>query len=197
MNEKERIKQIMSEENMTPAKFSERIGIQRGAMSHILKERNNPSLDVIKKILKAFSDINPDWLLYGEGPMRRNAQNRTNVPNKDLFSSSDFQQPTVPLKTRSATTGGNPVVADRNTNRTTSTQNSPNTADIRTEIHYADEKTPGEENNYAENQVKDVVKETIIYKERPNKTIEKLLIFYSDNTFETFIPEKHDQHDNK
>jgi transcriptional regulator with XRE-family HTH domain len=193
MNEKERIKQIMIEENMTPAKFSERIGIQRGAMSHILKERNNPSLDVIKKILNVFSDINPDWLLFGEGPMKRNVQNRTNVPNKDLFSSLDFQQSTSPPETRPATGGSNQVVADRNTNRTTSTQNSPNTADIRTEMHYAEEKTQGEEINYAENKVKDVVKETIIYKERPNKTIRELLIFYSDNTYETFIPEKHDK----
>ena len=42
-----------------------------------------------------------------------------------------------------------------------------------------------------ENFNKNVVKEVVIYKERDIKTIDKLLIFYSDNTFETFIPEKH------
>jgi transcriptional regulator with XRE-family HTH domain len=233
-SESKRISQIMKEENLNASQFAESIGIQRAAISHILTGRNKPSLDVIKKILNKFSTINPDWLLYGEGPMRRNAQNYTNVPrnlsetdmadstshrsnwksekaasnnstyyknsstaiSRDLFSQqaqSNFPQSIPPTETR-PTTDNHRVVADRNTNRTTSAQNSLNPADIRTEMYYAEEKMRGEEGNYAANQVKDVIKETIIYKERPNKTIEKLFIFYSDNTYEIFIPEKHEKH---
>lgn len=220
MNEKERIIRIMNEENMNASQFSESIGIQRAAISHIIAGRNNPSLDVIKKILKKFSTINPDWLLYGEGPMRRNVQNDGNNshiaatsrqdPDRisesvsdnsakyknssaamsekyDLFSQPPASRQSSVPETRPA---GNKVTTDRKTNTTIPVQNSIYPTDIRTEIHFTDEKIQGEEVNCTANQAKEIVKETIIYKERPNKTIEKLLIFYSDKTFETFIPEK-------
>ena len=35
-----------------------------------------------------------------------------------------------------------------------------------------------------------IEKEVIIYKDKPLKTIEKLVIFFSDNTYETFVPGK-------
>ena len=35
------------------------------------------------------------------------------------------------------------------------------------------------------------VKETIVIKERPPRIVSKIVIFYSDDTFETLIPEKH------
>lgn len=197
MNDKERIIRIMNEENMNASQFSESIGIQRAAISHILAGRNNPSLDVIRKILKRFSTVNPDWLLSGEGPMRRNVQSLENssYTNTDitdlsmsseqygLFSQADFRQVSK-TETRPA---GSSVPTQRA--NAVPVQTLP-PADIRTEIHFTDEKSKGEEVNDTVNEAKEIIKETIIYKERPNKTIEKLLIFYSDNTFETFIPEK-------
>lgn len=35
------------------------------------------------------------------------------------------------------------------------------------------------------------VKETIVMPERPSRNVSKIVIFYSDDTFETLIPEKH------
>jgi transcriptional regulator with XRE-family HTH domain len=189
MNEKERINRIMKEKNMNASQFSEFIGIQRAAISHILAGRNNPSLDVIKKILKKFSTINPDWLLYGEGPMERNAQTAasTQVPGKyDLFSQPGIRQPSIP-ETRPAE---NKATTDGNTNTTIPVQNSRYPADIPAKIHSTDEQTQGEDVDRTENPAKEIIKETIQYTERPIKTIEKLLIFYSDKTYETFIPEK-------
>ena len=46
---KDRILKVMEREEMTPARFSEAIGIQRSAMSHIVSGRNNPSLDVLDR----------------------------------------------------------------------------------------------------------------------------------------------------
>ncbi|WP_080905940.1 helix-turn-helix transcriptional regulator [Parabacteroides sp. Marseille-P3160] len=37
---------------------------------------------------------------------------------------------------------------------------------------------------------KQAVIEQVAYKERPSKNISKIMIFYSDNTYETFTPEK-------
>lgn len=69
MEIKDRISEIMKKEKLTPSIFSERIGIQRSALSHILNGRNNPSLDVIMKIHQAYDYINLEWLLYGKGEM--------------------------------------------------------------------------------------------------------------------------------
>ena len=60
---------------MSQAQFAQAIGVQRAAMSHIISGRNNPSLDVIMKILSCFPAINPDWLLLGKGNIfRENAK---------------------------------------------------------------------------------------------------------------------------
>ena len=68
---KERIIKVMEHEGMGQAQFSAAIGIQRAAMSHIISGRNNPSLDVMLKILHRFPYIDPDWLLFGKGEMLR------------------------------------------------------------------------------------------------------------------------------
>lgn len=67
---KDRIAQIMKEEQLTAVQFAKETGIQQASLSHILNGRNNPSLEIVKKIHQRFSYINLDWLLYGEGTMK-------------------------------------------------------------------------------------------------------------------------------
>ena len=67
---KERILQLIQEEKLTNAEFAEKIGISTSALSHILTERNKPSLEVVMRIHKAYPNINLNWLLYGEGEMK-------------------------------------------------------------------------------------------------------------------------------
>ncbi len=68
---KDRIIKIMEKEGLTPGQFSEVVGIQRSAVSHLVTGRNKPSLEVIRKILDAFRTLNSDWLILGSGPMYR------------------------------------------------------------------------------------------------------------------------------
>jgi len=74
--------------NISASKFADEIGVQRSSISHILSGRNNPSLDVVQKILKRFPDINPEWLLAGKGPMIKEK-----VP--DLFDSINDQEANI------------------------------------------------------------------------------------------------------
>jgi transcriptional regulator with XRE-family HTH domain len=67
---RERIRQIMEHENLTPAKFADKLQISRAVISHILNGRNNPSLDVVTKILTQMDYINPEWLLIHEDRRR-------------------------------------------------------------------------------------------------------------------------------
>ena len=64
-----RIKQLLDWKQLSPTQFADRIGIGRPVISHILSERNKPSLDVVQRILTAFPELSTDWLLKGEGEM--------------------------------------------------------------------------------------------------------------------------------
>ena len=60
-----RIKKIISDNNLSNSEFAEKIGIPKSSVSHLFSERNNPSLDVIIKISEIFEDISTDYLIFG------------------------------------------------------------------------------------------------------------------------------------
>jgi DNA-binding XRE family transcriptional regulator len=158
---KERIIQIMNAEKLSSSKFAEEIGIQRAAMSHILNERNKPSLDVLIKIITRFPNINPEWLLVGAGEMKRYPPDNQMRKDPDLFANvsaylpkegktSDYQ------KENKDTAAGKKTVSP---------------------VHPSP--------------VPAAIKETFV-SIAPGKRIKQIMIFFSDNTFETFRPEKTD-----
>lgn len=66
---KDRILNLLREENLSSSKFADILGVQRSSISHIISGRNKPSLDFIQKVLKNFTTISPDWLIIGKGEM--------------------------------------------------------------------------------------------------------------------------------
>ena len=95
-----RIKRIIEKNNLSVNQFSKIIGVNRSTMSHILSARNNPSVELLERILDNFSDINPNWLYRGIGPMIINAiRNPDNhIPERTIdkivifYSDSSFQE---------------------------------------------------------------------------------------------------------
>lgn len=71
MNERQRLEQVIESEQMTAKQFAQEVGIQAGTISNILSGRNNPSLDVLQRILNRFRTLSSDWLILGIGPMYR------------------------------------------------------------------------------------------------------------------------------
>ena len=69
MEIKDRIRMIMEREKVPPRVFAETIGVQQSTLSHILNDRNKPSLEVVMKVHQTYSYINLEWLLYGRGEM--------------------------------------------------------------------------------------------------------------------------------
>jgi len=61
----ERLKKVILYYNETAASFSEKIGVQRSSISHILSGRNKPSLEFIMKILSSYDEVDLYWLLNG------------------------------------------------------------------------------------------------------------------------------------
>jgi transcriptional regulator with XRE-family HTH domain len=54
---------------LNPTQFADEIGVQRSSISHILSGRNNPSLDLVTKILNRFKDVDSNWLILGKGSL--------------------------------------------------------------------------------------------------------------------------------
>lgn len=71
MDERSRIEKVIEMSNLNSGQFAIQIGVQNSTLSHILNSRNNPSLDVLKKILNRFPNISSDWLILGQGAMLR------------------------------------------------------------------------------------------------------------------------------
>ena len=187
----QRIISIMKAENMNATQFAEAIGIQRAAMSHIMIGRNKPSADVLYKISERFSTINPGWLLTGKGSMRiipDNASDSGSGVNNVLNIINKYGTGKV-----SDMTNNEPDLFYQNDSykSITTTDDTHSKEDIRNEIYFSDKILERNEADKSKNISKEIEKEVVIYKERPVKTIDKLLIFYSDKTYESFIPEKH------
>ncbi len=116
-----RIKYIMQLNRLNASAFAEKIGVQKSSVSHVLTERNKPSLEFIQKTLEAFPKVDSNWLLIGK------VANQTKEVNIENDSSVEG-------------------------------------------LRNSDEKN-----------------EDLITKKSPDsKTIQKIVFFYSDNTFHVF-----------
>ena len=160
MDEKERIEKIMLKEEMNSAVFATEIGIQGSTLSHILNGRNNPSLDVLKKILNRFRTVSSDWLILGIGSMYR-VEKQSQTPT--LFDSLDenitksgSSEPFIPVKTVPVSS----VIQQK----TMPVQEIP--------VH-APAETP--------------IASFIPQMETSSKSVRKVIIYYTDNTFQEFM----------
>ena len=71
MKERDRLLQVIESENLSATQFAKEVGIQAGTLSNIISGRNNPSLDVLQRVLNRFRTISSDWLILGVGSMYR------------------------------------------------------------------------------------------------------------------------------
>ena len=71
MSEKERIEQVIKSMNLTARQFAAEIRVQPGTISNMMSGRNNPSLEVMKRIMERYPTLNPEWLIAGRGEMWR------------------------------------------------------------------------------------------------------------------------------
>ena len=103
MTEKERMVQVIETQGMNAKSFAEAVGIQSSTVSNILTGRNNPSLDVMQRILRRFPTLNSDWLILGKGEMYSTPSQsqmpptpaQPSYPNR-LFEEPRAMQPQMP-----------------------------------------------------------------------------------------------------
>ena len=57
--------------NVSARQFAAEIRVQPGTISNMMSGRNNPSLEVMKRIMERYPTLNPEWLIAGRGEMWR------------------------------------------------------------------------------------------------------------------------------
>lgn len=150
---KDRIKKIMEIEHLSPTQFADRLQINRAVISHILNGRNNPSLDVVTKILGEMNYINPEWLLNGNSSIFKEGIDPDTIAKEpDLFHQDKAEH----AKSHDA-------------------------------ANHAQE-TAFREPPF---EMKDTAEKRVASQKECEKKITQIIIYYNDNTFETFIPPLH------
>jgi len=77
----DRIKQTIEYSQLSASAFADTIGISRSGLTHLLTGRNQPSLDVARKILAKYPEISTEWLIMGMGDMLRSDEPVEQLPD--------------------------------------------------------------------------------------------------------------------
>ena len=179
----DRIKLLLEDKGLSPSAFADAIDIQRSSMSHILSGRNNPSLDMIQKILNNFPDINSSWLLTGKGKMKQldlfGAEDERKMPEPSPLIATK-QKNEEPIKVEKLETESFPeqkIIAP-------TPEPEPRLPPQPVKETYTPLPTP--QPKIASPAKQEVAKQLPI---ADDKQIEKIFVFYTDKTFSVYKPE--------
>lgn len=78
-----RILEVFKHSSMNRQDFVFKLGISNAVLSHLSSGRNKAGTDLVVQILTQFPDINPDWLILGNGVMLRSESKQSNEKLKN------------------------------------------------------------------------------------------------------------------
>lgn len=158
MEEKVKIEKIMEDLDLNSAQFAAEIGIQGSTLSHILNGRNKPSLDVLRKILNRYRNINSDWLILGIGSIY-NQEKHSHAPTlfdpvEETISRSDTSTSNTAIK--------NSIESSSNQRGNVNIVSSPKNEALEMQNNVSLEQIPN------------------------SKLVKSIIVYYDDNTFQEF-----------
>ncbi len=176
-----RMRIFMEYLGLTITQFADATGIERPSMSQILGGRNKKiSVITISKIHTAYPNLSSNWLLYGEGDMLMEANNENSATHTLSSSETSTEDADIIF----------PSLFD--------VESRANVSESSEKLEYAKEnvsnlgvKTPHDTDKEVVTLDKSLT-ETGLNRELKNRQIEKIMVFYSDNTYESFSPDRFD-----
>lgn len=150
----------MNLHGISASEFADTIGVQRSNVTHVLHERNKPGLQFIIKILESFPEINAKWLLTGEGEMLEKNKDLS-FNQTELFQNDDSIENKLPNNHSKI-----PLTVKE---KSISVDN-------------------GIINNFPLTENKDDFVSSISEKKDKPRSVEQIVVFYSDNTCKTYKP---------
>ena len=189
MIDRDRIEYLMNLHQLTPSQFADRTGIQRASVSHILGNRNKPSLEIMLKIYRAFPGVSLEWLVAGDGELpsvdvvAESADSEDDVAVTEtshvvapsLFPS--FMEDEIPVK--------NSVVATQEVNNKKE-EPKEKVTNVSVPVDTAPE--ADEKETVAPEPVEPAAQLSL--KVGGDRRVKEIKVFYDNGTYETFLPEK-------
>jgi transcriptional regulator with XRE-family HTH domain len=157
----------MDYKGISPSQLADTIGVQRSNVTHVLNGRNKPSFQFIEKMLQIFPDLNAKWLLLGEGIM-------VDLP---LKAKTLFDQLSEPVKT--------PTIPSIQNNQSDPLDTSGKPEIIAPPVLQSreDDIPPVPEKKVVQSELQDQFFS-------PEKPIERIVVFFKDQTFKVYSPSR-------
>jgi DNA-binding XRE family transcriptional regulator len=156
----------MESQHMTQQVFADFIGLAPATLSSIYNERTRPTLSVVEAIKKKIPNISTDWLMFGSGDMYV-ASSASPAPADSLFPAEE-----------GGVNGGqivqNPMLDFDQAQSPTPQQ--------RPQAPYSFNSVKSTPSNIERTEVKII--------DKPQRKVKEIRVFYDDQTWETFVPEK-------
>ncbi len=108
---KDRLNEIMEYKELTATKFAGLINANPSAISHLLKGRNRPGLEMLEHIARAFPDISMDWLISGTGSITGKNTDTPVVVEEPLFRVYPMTEPEPVISEKTAVLPERPTAA--------------------------------------------------------------------------------------
>lgn len=86
-----RIKQLRKAKKLSAEEMASIADVGASAIYGLEKDANNPSFDVLQRLIGHFRDLNPDWLFLGTGPMLRDGRGLTPVVTEETQTTKGAQ----------------------------------------------------------------------------------------------------------
>lgn len=96
----QRLQKVMDYYGLNASAFADTLEVQRSSISHLLSERNKPSLDFILKLVSKFPEIDIFWITQGKGEFPTPSEKSKITENKsfqtDLFENAKSETIVTP-----------------------------------------------------------------------------------------------------
>lgn len=160
---KDRLFTFIDYTTLNPTDFADKIGVSRASISSIKNERTQLTLSIIVKIKEIFPELNIDWLMFGKGIMI----NSVSANNETADLSLDFTNNNVTQNIDDLQNEYRQIDREQGILH--------GSEEIKIDNMCAKDKDRVEYNLPPKN-ISNIIK--------PKRTIDKIMIFYSDGTYE-------------
>lgn len=90
----QQLQQIMSHFGLGTTEMADRISVPKATISHLISERNKPSLEFIMKLHTTFPTLNLEWLIYGREPFLQTTEKTPPLSDSiPLFEALPAEEP--------------------------------------------------------------------------------------------------------
>lgn len=166
-----RLKKYMDFKQIAISQFADTCSIPRPTISQILNGRNKKISDeLIGKIHTAFPDLSVLWLMFGEGDMLINSNIKTSAPQQDNKLTFDDNQ----ISEHEIFQSGQELFSE--------------ITEIYSKKNEADNPSLTPPSEITDNKTSSHITDVIAGKTESTKKITSIVVFYADNTFQTFNP---------